>query len=202
MVSSFVLTSHHAIAAHMDIKLLLTICCLISPIKCQMEPFIVGGQVAKITKFPHSGFLSIFCHYMGSGEMDTWTCGSSILNSQVVLTAAHCLWGCSQKSKGFVVVGSASINEGMKNAFSVKSFIMHEAYIDSRNDFDLGLVFVKRAFVFGPTVKRIALMREPPYYLPAQVAGWGYITVSFLQVFTKNILFFCMLPGFTRQIIW
>lgn len=166
-----------------------------------MEPYVVEGTGAKITKFPHSAFLAILCHYEEIGETQPWTCGSSILNSRVVLTAAHCLWGCAQSTKALVMVGSSSIAKGIDHAFAVMSFVLHEKYVDHRHAYDLALATTERPFVLGPTVKRVALMENPPYYEPAEIAGWGYINVSFLQVFTIFLLFCFMLARQNHTVV-
>lgn len=52
-----------------------------------MEPFIVGAQNALIENFPHAVYLELSTNRK-------WICGSAILNQDIVLTAAHCLYIC------------------------------------------------------------------------------------------------------------
>lgn len=53
-----------------------------------MEPFIVGAENTPIENFPHAVYLELT-------NDRKWICGSAILNQDIILTAAHCLYTCS-----------------------------------------------------------------------------------------------------------
>lgn len=53
----------------------------------EMEPFIVGAQNTPIENFPHAVYLELSTNRK-------WICGSAILNQDIILTAAHCLYIC------------------------------------------------------------------------------------------------------------
>lgn len=52
-----------------------------------MEPFVVGGLTKTIAEYPHSIYLAADCS-------KPWICGASVLNQNILITAAHCLKGC------------------------------------------------------------------------------------------------------------
>lgn len=52
-----------------------------------MEAFIVGAENARIDNFPHAVYLELSTNRK-------WICGSAILNQDIILTAAHCLYTC------------------------------------------------------------------------------------------------------------
>ncbi|XP_026726739.1 chymotrypsin-like [Trichoplusia ni] len=176
----------------MRIKSLLTLISLISPIKCEMEPFVVGGKRAKIKDFPHSGFLKVRCKEISSGEISPWVCGSSILNTKIVLTAAHCLWGCATNSNITITVGHSHNHRGKSH--TGHSFVVHGGYVDTEFYYDIALARINAEFVFGPTIKRVALLKKPPYFEKAQVAGWG-LTDEIMEI-SSNILYYI------NQTVW
>lgn len=165
----------------MDVGSIIVIFCIISAINCQMQPFVVAGKCAKITKFPHSAFMKIYCTNLDTGKEIPWICGASIVNEKIVLTAAHCLSDCAGTSRAIISVGCSDKKGGIST--TVLSFVVHEGYRDHKTANDIALAKTKTEFVFGPTVKRIALMEDPPYYEKAQIAGWGLINVSLLIKF-------------------
>lgn len=71
----------------------------------KMEGFIVGGDYAQIDFFPHSVFLTAEC------KDDSWICGSSVINQKVLLTAAHCLYGCKKKFTVDAYAGNADLEK-------------------------------------------------------------------------------------------
>ncbi|KAJ8729184.1 hypothetical protein PYW08_000765 [Mythimna loreyi] len=147
----------------------LSIMCLISLVKCKMEPFIAGGYSAPIIGFPHSVFMNVHCF---SEESDgLWICGASIINQMIALTAAHCLDECSKNSTISVSVGDAHKDQGVKS--TVHSFFIHEDFVEHLAINDIALVRFKNMIRFSDKVKRVVLMQNPPYFEKAQIAGWG-----------------------------
>lgn len=145
-------------------------------IECRMEPFVVGGEDADIKAFPHSTFTYIKCFEGSNTESSNWICGGSILNERIVMTAAHCLYGCSRKSKFTVSVGHKNLKKGVVS--TIRNYLIHPHYNNEITINDVALMTVKTELKFGKKVKRLALMENPPYYERAQIAGWGMTNVS------------------------
>lgn len=140
-------------------------------IKCQMKPFVVGGDKLDIKYLPHSVFLLIKC----SKQTTSWICGGSIVNENIILTAAHCVYGCTL---GSIIVSVGHSNREKGNRSTVSSYFTHEEYNTGSLSNDIALMKLKTSLTFGETVKRVALMQDPPYYEEALVGGWGLTDVS------------------------
>ena len=151
-------------------------------IECKMEPFIVGGKTADLKRFPHAVFMLIKCFEETSVDDVDWICGGSILNELVILTAAHCVYGCSMRSVLSVSVGNVHKDEGVWVAVKQPP-IIHEKYVSYLTTFDIALARLKTPLKLNNGIKRIAVMKEPPFYFKAQVAGWGMIDVSIFYRF-------------------
>lgn len=159
---------------------ILTVANLVAFTECVLEGKIVGGENANITDFPYSALLAIKCKIENRIEEGSWTCGASIVNQELLLTAAHCLFECLPNSWVLVSVGHVHMNKGYKN--TVCSFLVHEEfnYYTERND--IAMVKLKNALSFNSSVSRVALMKHPPYNEKAKVAGWGMIDVRLRYV--------------------
>lgn len=138
----------------------------------RFEGFIVGGRFAKIQDFPHSAFLAISCR---KDFFEDFTCGSSILNQAILLTAAHCLEGCQSGTKVIASVGSAKKTKGTFH--SVSRFANHKKYDGDIMRNDICIIMLLNPLVFSNTVKRIQLTPDGIYNEPAVLAGWGVTNV-------------------------
>lgn len=139
-----------------------------------MEGFVVGGDYANIMQFPHSAYLTVSCRT--STAIENWSCGSSIVNQRILLTAGHCLENCLESS--FVGIGVGSEHKKKGITYKASKFVVHPDYDSRVISNDLAVVYVSTPLKFGQNVKRIVLMNKPPYTEPAAVAGWGLIDVS------------------------
>lgn len=160
-------------------------------VECKMEPFVVGGKDADIENFPHSVFLYVSCYFDEKNNSSIeWVCGGSIVSDQIILTAAHCVYGCTQRSVYTVTMGHAHKKNGFQS--TIQEYIIHQKYIGTAQAFDIAIARPKTPLKFDMNVKRIALMKDPPYYDKAQIAGWGMIDVSTfcLLVMNPNITFY------------
>ncbi|XP_073950010.1 chymotrypsin-1-like [Choristoneura fumiferana] len=138
--------------------------------KCtgEMEPYVVGGDYAKIDQYPHSVFLYV----ENNGE--AWICGASIVNQLLLLTAAHCLEGCLTDWSVKAYAGSAHVNE-MKAVRLVSKYIIHVHYDTRKSLNDIALAHIKKPFPFGRTIQRVILKRNFKGVKNAKVAGWGLV---------------------------
>lgn len=78
----------------------LTFSFLLQSTKCArkaMEGFVIGGSNSKIVDYPHSVFINANCD-------SEWICGGAILNQRMVITAAHCLFGCELRHGHKIVI--------------------------------------------------------------------------------------------------
>lgn len=150
--------------------------CLVAPARTAMEGFIVGGEMADINKHAHSAFLQIVCVTDDAEKPRSWICCGSILNQKILLTAGHCLYGCTPLSRVKINLGDEHKDRGQIN--SMHSFMIHEEYNPQKNKNDICLVKVRKPLTLGKTVRRVALLRKPPYNEWGMVAGWGLINVS------------------------
>lgn len=140
----------------------------------EMEGMIVGGQYAKIEDFPHAAFLAIHC--VTSTDSDNYSCGSSILNQVTLLTAAHCFEGCLASSN--IAVGVAVERKRSSLTHLVAVFTLHPKFHGKTVINDVALARLSYSLEFGSKVKRVVLVKDPPYSEEAAVAGWGIVDVS------------------------
>lgn len=136
------------------------------------EGYIVGGRYARMQDFPHSAFLAISCYKMGYQD---FTCGSSILNQLILLTAAHCFEDCGIGTKVLVSVGDRKKTRG--RFYDVGKFANHGEYNGYLMKNDIAMAILTQPLVFSSTVKRVVLSPYGIYDEPALVAGWGVTNV-------------------------
>ncbi|XP_061707688.1 trypsin alpha-4-like [Cydia pomonella] len=132
-----------------------------------MTGHIVGGFLSKIESFPFSVYISKSCNLYRNSS-----CGASILNQVILLTAAHCFKQCDPFTIN-AYSGSVRKYSGFEN--KVIGFKIHEKYHPIRHSNDIALLRLETELIFGRTVKRIILMKYPPNNTLAVVAGWGWI---------------------------
>ncbi|XP_061397821.1 trypsin zeta-like [Musca vetustissima] len=132
---------------------------------------IVGGYAVDITRHPHQVSLRRkgceSCTY-------SHTCGGSIYNPSVIVTAAHCVNG--RLAENFIVVGGTSRRNGVDGFVArVSNIVMHEKYNSSITDNDVALMFLSTPLPLdGVTMAPIELSSEtPPQGAKATISGWG-----------------------------
>lgn len=144
----------------------------------KMEPFIVGGSYAKIEDFAHAAFLAISC------DRDTGTehfsCGASVVNQVIILTAAHCLEDCLATSSVLVAVGVVNKRGPFTN--EVSHFVIHPQYDSEQVTNDIALAALTEPLKLNRRVKRVVIMEDPPYQEISSVAGWGVVDVICLNI--------------------
>ncbi|XP_063529591.1 trypsin epsilon-like [Cydia strobilella] len=127
---------------------------------------IVGGEFSSIKNFPHSAFIVINSGYRSS------TCGASILNQAILLTAAHCISKCTGKCNIKAYFGSERKSRGFER--NIISFKIHEKYNTDTKAQDIALMRLDKDLQFSKKVKRVIIMKKLPKYDTAEVAGWGW----------------------------
>lgn len=147
------------------------------------DSFIVGGQYATIKDFPHSAFLVIQC---SKKVYEEFTCGASILNQLILLTAAHCFEECQTGTRILVSVGNRIKTKG--TFYTVGKFANHGEYNGRIMKNDIALAVLTQPLVFSSSVKRVVLARFAMSDVNALLAGWGVTNVIFSFFLNANEL--------------
>ncbi|XP_076679470.1 trypsin-1-like [Andrena cerasifolii] len=132
---------------------------------------IVGGSEAKPGQFPWQvslqwGWLSGMSHF----------CGGSILNSQWVVTAGHCVNAVPSYGKFVVKAGkhNLKLTEGSEQVVEVVKSIVHEEYPGNVAPYDIALLKLATPLKLNNFVQPISLPQ--PNSTPSGTAvltGWG-----------------------------
>ncbi|XP_017835602.1 trypsin beta-like [Drosophila busckii] len=129
----------------------------------QLDGRIVGGTATTIGNYPYQISLQ-----RNGGH----SCGGSIYNSRVIVTAAHCLQGVSASALR-IRAGSSYWNSGGV-VISVASFKNHEGYNGNTMVNDIAVVRLSSALSFNGNIKAIGLAGSTPNNgVAAVVTGWG-----------------------------
>ncbi|XP_017864767.1 PREDICTED: trypsin alpha-like [Drosophila arizonae] len=129
----------------------------------QLDGRIVGGSPTSISSFPWQISLQ-----RNGGH----SCGGSIYNSRIIVTAAHCLQGVSASSLK-VRAGSSYWNSG-GSLIQVAAFRNHEGYNPNTMVNDIAVIRLSSALSFNSNIKAIGLATyNPANGAAASVSGWG-----------------------------
>lgn len=143
---------------------------------------IVGGEVALRREFPYLVYLTYNGHF---------SCGGSIIDPYLILTAAHCVYG-KKAHHLFVTAGDLSLTglrtnpkylqttgNGTRQTRITKYIYIHEEYYEQANYYDykhdIALMVLGEPFVFRSSIQKIRLPEREDEdftgYLTA--SGWG-----------------------------
>lgn len=146
------------------------LCAFVLPATSSAETRIVGGS--SLTSHAYPWLLKIYVNIDGS----TYSCGASLIDSEWVLTAAHCI----ESSSGSAVSGSAvtvwygsHIESNMLSA-SVSNVYMHEDYSSYTQDNDIALLKLSQPLTSVTTISPVedgSSLNDAGVL--ATVAGWG-----------------------------
>ncbi|XP_065370508.1 trypsin alpha-4-like [Calliphora vicina] len=129
----------------------------------QLDGRIVGGVTTSISSFPWQISLQ---------RGGSHSCGGSIYNNQIIVTAAHCLQSVST-SVLKVRAGSSFWNSG-GILVSVAAFKNHEGYNSNTKVNDIAVIRLSSSLTTSSTIKPIALTSTATATgAVASVSGWG-----------------------------
>ncbi|XP_023697366.1 elastase 2 [Paramormyrops kingsleyae] len=133
---------------------------------------VVGGEDAR----PHSWPWQISLQYLGSTGAYHHTCGGTLIDSQWVLTAAHCI---NNKNTYRVYLGKENLqvtNEAGSVAIAPSKIIVHEKWDPMMIRNDIALIKLQQAVAVTSTIQPACLPASGyilPNQAPCYVTGWG-----------------------------
>ncbi|XP_063373772.1 serine protease 44-like [Cydia amplana] len=143
-----------------------------------MTGFIVGGQQANMREWPFIAYL--LAH---KGRESVAACGGSLISSQTILTAAHCLDDVTNRKKDigqikYVIYMGHRLHRRATMRRDMLDYTTHENYDPDDVYYDIGIMFLANPVQFSHTVKKVVLMnKEMERYMGQEgglaVAGWG-----------------------------
>lgn len=126
---------------------------------------IVGGEETTIDKFPYQ---------VGIRFLGAFHCGGSIFSSNIVITAAHCIYNFPPALLSVFAGTSSRTEGGIKR--DIQRFIWHEDFDKDTSESDIGLIILEGHLDFSKTIQPIALASEGETIPPgtrAYISGWG-----------------------------
>ncbi|XP_068623985.1 uncharacterized protein [Battus philenor] len=126
---------------------------------------IVGGEDIDITLAPYQVSLQ---------RRGRHTCGGAIISNDLILTAAHCVSGSSEREFSVRVGSSSSYSGG--EVIQAGDLIWHRNFTYSKMDSDVALIWLSRPLEFSESIAPIDMF-QPNEEIPdgdiTMVTGWG-----------------------------
>ncbi|XP_024936308.1 serine protease persephone isoform X2 [Cephus cinctus] len=153
---------------------------------------ILGGEATSPGEFPYLAALGYLETDEDTEGVIKYSCGGTLISSQHVLTAAHCVSNINDQVPIEVRLGSEDLesSDPIPQRIPISSIIPHPSYKRSVNYNDIAIVKLKTPARLTNTVKPICLQTKSltTSQIPANaslvVTGWG-ATSSFGDGSTK-----------------
>ncbi|XP_047000529.1 trypsin beta-like [Schistocerca americana] len=161
------------------LRLLLAILCLVSCGLAAPRPFrirargngrIIGGTTADISSYPWMVSMQVNGYHY---------CGASVISSNWVLTAGHCLYGANIAT--YSVRAGTSTRESGGVVSAVAYGVLHGYYNPNTLDYDISVLQVASPLPIGGNVQVVGLPADgydPPGGLAVTITGWGSTATS------------------------
>jgi trypsin len=132
----------------------------------RVTPQIVGGVTATAGEFP-------FMVRLGNSPGQQW-CGASLIATNWVLTAAHCLSG-ETASSVYATAGDHRIasSDGTEQSRQGSRIFIHPSYNAATYNNDIALMKVSSSFTLNSRVSTIGVRGLPGIGSQLTVIGWG-----------------------------
>ncbi|KAM6933186.1 transmembrane protease serine 5 isoform 2-T2 [Xenentodon cancila] len=136
-------------------------------------PRIIGGVEATLGRWP----WQVSLYYS-----NRHTCGGSIITSQWIITAAHCVhnYRLPQVSSWLVYAGivtRSSAKVAQHTGYAVEKIIYNKDYNHRSHDSDIALMKLRTPLNFSDTIRPICLPQynyDVPGGTQCWISGWGY----------------------------
>ena len=142
-----------------------------APTEEPVTPFIVGGTTATIGDAPWQvGLLSTAYN----NDFDNQFCGGSLIATDWVVTAAHCVVGRTTTNTK-VLMGKTYLSTTSTNGVSIKAITIHPSYNASNDKNDIALIQLSSpASLSAGSIATIPLATSTPGAgTSALITGWG-----------------------------
>lgn len=141
--------------------------CIASPRK---QVRVIGGKDTVIARHPYQ--VSVETYGVGHA------CGGSLIETDIVLTAAHCLQRNIKPGSILVRLGSDTRDAG-GIVSQVAAYINHEGYNALGNANDVAVIRLASPVTLGKTIQTIPLSESTPAPgTDAVVTGWGTMNAT------------------------
>uniref|UniRef100_A0A3P8TV92 Peptidase S1 domain-containing protein n=1 Tax=Amphiprion percula TaxID=161767 RepID=A0A3P8TV92_AMPPE len=160
----------------------MTFCKLLSVLvliyNTEVSVSIMGGTDAPQGSWPWMVHLNISTY----DRRSRWRCGGTLLNSEWVLTAAHCWNGLQQPDfrQSMVWIGTHALQKTSVRYMAIDAVILHPHFHSLSNGFanDIALIKLKKTVMFSQRVAPV-LLASPDDVLGSSsdcwIIGWGQI---------------------------
>ncbi|XP_072383602.1 serine protease persephone-like isoform X2 [Diabrotica undecimpunctata] len=131
--------------------------------------YITLGEDAMDKEFPHMVALGYEDSDLPPGEL-SWNCGATLISSNFLLTAAHCVF----KEKPLRArLGVTNITDSHHQDIDIKRIRIHESYDQLGKHGDLAIIELRRNATFSDSVKPACLYWKHDDPRELLVTGWG-----------------------------
>ncbi|TDG50972.1 hypothetical protein AWZ03_002627 [Drosophila navojoa] len=149
------------------------------PIPPKIDRRVVGGSPAIFGAYPWQISLQLNGRHF---------CGGSLIEPDLVLTAAHCLLGNENNVDELEIRAGTLMKSSGGSTAAVKSIKMHPKYNNTLKTYDVALLRLKSKLELSNSIKTIKLASSTPKHgAPAIVSGWG--VTSFQGNRPNNMLY-------------